>query len=159
MNIQEEIKGTTKDIRNDGKSPSEQDDKKPTARTSPLEKSLCVNRNDDLKDNRKSGIDSNPGREKEWKKKAKKTKEDIDIEFDTDDDVEGQLKNANDGKSEGKVRVKKKMVHHYEFSSEDKSGKQANPKIIKKTKDDHEKPRRNDEMITLLSPRKWHFPI
>ena len=36
-NIQEENKGITNDARNDGKNPSEQDDKKPTARTSPLE--------------------------------------------------------------------------------------------------------------------------
>ena len=42
MNIQEESKGITNDARNDGKNPSEQDDKKPTARTSPLEKSLPV---------------------------------------------------------------------------------------------------------------------
>ena len=58
-------------------------------RTSPSEKSLPINCNDDLKDYGESGIDSNPGREKEWKKKAKKTKEVIHIEFDTDDDVEG----------------------------------------------------------------------
>ena len=56
-----------------------------------------------------------------------------------DDDVEEQPKNANDGKAEGKVQVKKKMVHYYEFSSEDESRKQADPKKIKKTKDDHEK--------------------
>ena len=37
------------------------------------------------------------------------------------------------------------MVHYYEFSSEDESRKQANLKKIKKTKDDHEKPRENDE--------------
>ena len=49
------------------------------------------------------------------------------MEFDMDDDVKEQLKNANDGKTEEKVRVKKKMVHYYEFSSEDESGKQANP--------------------------------
>ena len=49
MNIQEESKGITKDARNDGRNPSEQHDKKPTARTSPLEKSLSVNHNDNLK--------------------------------------------------------------------------------------------------------------
>ena len=40
------------------------------------------------------------------------------MEFDTDDDVEEQPKNANDGKAEGKVQVKKKTVNYYEFSSE-----------------------------------------
>ena len=50
-----------------------------------------------------------------------------------DNDVEEQLKNTNDGKAEGKVRVKK-MVHYYEFSSEDESGKQANLKKLRKPK-------------------------
>ena len=45
-----------------------------------------------------------------------------------DDDVEVQLKNADDRKAVGKVQVKKKTVHYYEFSSEDESGKQAYPK-------------------------------
>ena len=73
-NIQEESESITKHARNDGKNPSKQDDKKPTARTSPLEKSLPINHNDDIKDYGESGIDNNPGREKEWKKKAKKMK-------------------------------------------------------------------------------------
>ena len=81
-------------------------------------------------------------------------KEVIHIEFDSSDDVEVQLKNTNDRNAEGKVRGKKKMVCYYEFSSEDKSGKQANLKKIKKTKDDHEKPRKMMKMIRLLSPRK-----
>ena len=51
-----------------------------------------------------------------------------------DDDVEVQPKNTNDGNAEGKVQVKKKMVHYYEFSSEDKSGKQANLKKLRKPK-------------------------
>ena len=51
-----------------------------------------------------------------------------------DDDMEEQLKNANDGKAEGKVQVKKKMVHYYEFSSKDESGKQANLKKSRKPK-------------------------
>ena len=61
-------------MHNDGKNPSKQDENKPTARTSPLEKCLPINRNDDIKDYGESGIDNNPGREEEWKKKAKKTK-------------------------------------------------------------------------------------
>ena len=105
MNIQAERHGTVKDACNDGKNPSEKDDKKPTAKTSPLEKSPPINCYDDLKEYGESGIDINQGRRKEWKKKGKKTKEVIDIEFDTDDDVEVQLKNANDGNTEGKVQV------------------------------------------------------
>ena len=44
------------------------------------------------------------------------------MEFNTDDDMEEQPKNANDVKVEGKVRVRKKTVHYYEFSSEDEEG-------------------------------------
>ena len=101
-------------------------------RTSPLEKSLPIKCNDDLKDYRESGIDNNPGRDKEWKKKTKNTKKVQHMEFDTDDDVEEQPTNAIDGKAEGKVRVKKKTVHYYEFSSKDKSGKQADLKKLRK---------------------------
>ena len=71
-------------------------------RTRPLEKSSPINHNDDLKDYRESGIENNKGREKEWKKKAKKIKEVIHIEFNTDNDEDVQLKNANDGKQKGK---------------------------------------------------------
>ena len=52
-------------------------------------------------------------------------KEVIHLEFNMDDEEEVQPKNANDGKTEGKVRVKKKTIHYYEFSSEDESRKQA----------------------------------
>ena len=102
-NIEEEKQGTVLDARNDGKNPSKQDDKKPTAKTSPLENSISVNCNDNLKDYGKSGIDNNPGRDKELKKKTKNTKKVVHMELDMDDDVEEQLKNANDVKVEGKV--------------------------------------------------------
>ena len=73
-NIQEEKQGTMIDTRNDGKNPSEQDDKKPTVKTSPLEKSISINHNNNFKDYGEYGIDNNPGRDKEWKKKTKNTK-------------------------------------------------------------------------------------
>ena len=130
MNIQERILGTMKNTQNNDKNPSEQDDKEPTAKTSHLEKSVSVNSNDNLKYYGESGIDNNPGRNKEWKKKIKNTKKVIHMEFDTDDDVEEQLNNANDVKAKRKVRVKKKTVHYYEFSSEDKEGEQSDPKEL-----------------------------
>ena len=58
----------------------------------------------------------------------------IHMEFHMDDDMEEQLKNTNDGKAEGKVQVKKKTVHSYEFSSEDESRKQADLKKLGKPK-------------------------
>ena len=74
------------------------------------------------------------------KKEDQKHKKIIHMEFNTDDDMEEQPKNANDVKAEGKVQVRKKMVHYYEFSSKDKEGEHADLKKIKKTKDDHENP-------------------
>ena len=58
------------------------------------------------------------------------------MEFDTDDDMAEQSKNTNDVKAEGKVQVRKKMVHYYERSD---------PKKVKETQDDHEHPSKNDE--------------
>ena len=49
MNIQAETQGIEKDACNDGKNPSKQVDKKATAKTSPFEKSLPVNHNDNIK--------------------------------------------------------------------------------------------------------------
>ena len=114
-NIQEGKLDTTKNAQDNSKNPSKQDDKKPTVKTSPLEKSNSVNNNDNLKAYGESGIDGNPGRNKEWKKKIKNMKNIIHMEFNMDDDVEEQLKNTNDVNVEGKVRVRKKTVHYYEF--------------------------------------------
>ena len=69
----------------------------------------------------------------------------IHMEFELDDDVAEQSKNTNDVKAEGKVRVTKKTVHYYEFSSEEEEGEHADPKKIKKTLDGHENPSKNDE--------------
>ena len=153
-NIQEGKPGTMKNEQNNGMNPSEQDDKKPTAKTSPLDKAISINSNDNLKDYGESGIDNNPGRDKEQKKKIKNTKKVIHMEFDMDDDTEEQPKNANDVKVEGKVRVKKKMVHYYEFSSEDKEGEQANPKKLRKPKMTTKIYVKMMKKIKLLSPRK-----
>ena len=132
-NIQEKIKGTISDARNDGKNSSENEDKKLTVRTRPLEKSCPINPNDDLNDYGESGIENNQERKKEWKKVAKKMKEVIHIEFNTDDDKKVQIKNAKDRNTEGKVQIKKKMIHYYEFSSKDKSRNQAQLKKFEKT--------------------------
>ena len=81
-------------------------------------------------------------------------KEVIHIEFDMDNDEEVQLKNANDGKTEGKVQVIKKMIHYYEFSSEDESGKQAELKKIKNPKTITKIQGKMMNLTKLLSPRK-----
>ena len=67
------------------------------------------------------------------------------MEFESDDDMAEPSKNANNAKKEGKVRVTKKTVHYYEFSSEEEEGMHANPKNNEKTHDDHENSREKDE--------------
>ena len=81
-------------------------------------------------------------------------KEVIHIELDTDDDVEMQLKNANDRKVQGKVQVKKETIHYYECRSEDESRKQAELKKLKNTKDDHANQDKMMNLTRLLSTRK-----
>ena len=154
MNIQEGKLGTMKNARDNSKNPSKQNNKKPTVKTSPLEKSVSINSNDNLKAFGESGIDDNHGRDKEQKKKTKNTKKVTHMEFDTDDDMEEQLKNANDVKVELNVQVRKKTVHYYEFSSKDKEGEHADPKKLKKPKMPTKIHVKMMKKIRLLSPRQ-----
>ena len=76
------------------------------------------------------------------------------MEFESDDDVAEPLKNAANAKKEGKVRVKKKTVHYYEFSSDEEEGAHADPKknekpmLIKRIRT------KKVKMIKHLSPMK-----
>ena len=67
------------------------------------------------------------------------------MEFDLDDDVDEQTKNSSNAKTEGKVRVKKKITHYYEFSSDEEEGKRADLKKGQKTQEGHENQVKNDE--------------
>ena len=141
MNIPESKLGTTKNVQESSKNTGEQDDKK----CSPLEKSDPVTSNDNLNAYGEPGRDDNPEKGKEWKKNTWSTRKIIHMEFETDDDMAEQSKNANDVKVEGKVRIRKKTVHYYEFSSEEEEGEHANPPKDKKTQDCHENPSKKDE--------------
>ena len=76
------------------------------------------------------------------------------MEFESDDDVGEQSKNANDVKVEGKVRVRKKTVHYYEFSSEEEEGEHADPKKLRKPKMATRIQAKMMKMIKLLFPMK-----
>ena len=67
------------------------------------------------------------------------------MEFESDDDVDEQMKNSSNVKLEGKVRVKKKITHYYELSSDEEEGKSADPKKVQTTQEGHEKQDKNDE--------------
>ena len=58
----------------------------------------------------------------------------IHMEFESDDDMDEQAKNSSDAKVEGKVQVRKKIVHYYELSSDEEEGKHADLKKLRKPK-------------------------
>ena len=91
---------------------------------------------------------------KECKTNPWQTRKIIYMEFESDDDVAEQMKNANDAKAEVKVRVTKKTVHYYEFSSEEEEGEHADPKKSRKPKMATRIQAKMMTMIRLLSPMK-----
>ena len=82
---------------------------------------------------------------KEHRKNTWQMRKIVHMEFESDDDVDKQAKNSSDVKAEGKVRVRKKIIHYYEISSDKEKGKHADPKKVKKTQDGHENQHKNDE--------------
>ena len=141
MNIPEGKLDSMKNVRDSSKNLGKQDDKK----CSPLEKSDLVTSNDNLNAYGESDRDDKTEKGEERKKNTWRTRKIIQMEFESDDDVAEHLKNANDAKMEGKVRVTKKTVHYYEFSSKEEEGEHADPKKIKKTQDGYKNPSKNDE--------------
>ena len=131
----------TKTTRDSSKTSGKQDGKQ----SSPLENPDQVTSNDKLNAYGESESDAKTKKGKERKTNTWQTRKIIHMEFESDDDVAEQLKNANHAKKEGKVRVTKKMIHYYEFSSEEEEGAHAGPKKIEKTHDDHENSSKKDE--------------
>ena len=67
------------------------------------------------------------------------------MELELDDDMDEQTKNSRNVKAEGKVLVKKKTIHYYEFSSDEEKGKRVVQKKVVKIQDGHENQEKNDE--------------
>ena len=120
-----------KNVQDSSKNTSEQDDKK----CSPLEKSDQVTSNGKLNAYGESDRDDDLEKVKERKKNTWRMRKTMHMEFESDDDVEEQAKNSSDAKAEGKVRVRKKIVHYYEISSDEEEGKRTDPQKIKETQD------------------------
>ena len=76
------------------------------------------------------------------------------MEFDMDDDMEEQPKKANDVMAEGKVRVRKKMVHYYEFSRQMRKESTPTQKKLRKPKMTSTIQVKMMKKIRLLSPMK-----
>ena len=131
---------TAKNVRDSSKNTSEPDDKK----CSPLEKTDQVTSNVKLNAYGESDRDEDPKKAKEHRKNTWRTRKIIHMEVKSDHDVDEQVKNSSDAKAEGKVQVRKKMIHYYEISSDEEEGKHTDPKKVKKTQDGHKNQQKND---------------
>ena len=141
MNIPEGTLETTEYVRNPSKNTNKEEDKKP----SPVEKTDQVTSNDQLNAYAESDRDKDSKKAKEFQKNTWQMRKIIHMEFESDNDVDEQVKNSSNVKAEGKVRVKKKIIHNYEISSDEEEGKHADPKKVKKTQEGHEIQEKNDE--------------
>ena len=128
-------------VRDSSKNTNEEDDRKP----SPVEKTDQITSNVQLNDYKQSDREEDSKKAREAKKNIWRTRKIIHMEFDSDDDVDEQMKNNSNVKTEGKVRVKKKIIHYYEFSSDEEEGKRADPKKVQKIQEDHKNQAKNEE--------------
>ena len=160
-NMPESTLKTTENVRDPSKNTNEEDDKKP----SPIEKTSQATSNDQLNAYEESDRDEDSKQAEEFKRNTWRMPKIIHMELESDDDVDEQAKNSSNVKAEGKVQVKKKIIHYYEISSDEEEGKHADPKKVKKTQEGHENQEKNDENdqalvsieMTLSSIRKDIF--
>ena len=132
---------TSKNVQDSSKNTNEEDDRKPN----PVEKTDQITSNVQLNAYEESDREDDSKKAQEAKKNTWRMRKIIHMEFDLDDDVDEQTKNSRNFKMEGKVRVKKKIIHYYEFSSDKEEGKRTDPKKAQKTQEDHENQDKNDE--------------
>ena len=130
-----------KNARDSSKNSSEKDGKP----SSLLEKPDQLIRKDTLNAYGKSKTDDKREKGEERTTNTWRTRKIIHMEFESDDDVAEPLKNAETATKEGKVQVTKKMVHYYEFSSDEEEAEHADPEKNKKTHVDHENSKKQGE--------------
>ena len=132
---------TSKNVRDHSENTNEEDDRKP----SPVEKTDQITSYVQLNAYEESDREDDLKKAQEAKKNTWRMRKIIHMEFESDDDVDEPTKNYSNVKVEGKVRVKKKIILYYEFSSDEEEGKHANLKKVKKTQDGHENQEKNNE--------------
>ena len=98
---------------------------------SPVEKTNQITSNVQLNAYEESDREDDSRKAQKAKKNTWRTRKIIHIEFDSDDDVDEQTKNSRNSKTEGKVRVKNKIIHYYEFSSDEEEGKRRPEKKLR----------------------------
>ena len=105
MNMPECTLESSENVRESSKNTNEEDDRKP----SPVEKTDQITSNIQLNNYEESDREEDSKKVREAKKNIWRTRKIIHTEFDLDDDVDEQMKNSSNVKTEGKVRVKKKL--------------------------------------------------
>ena len=105
MNMPECTLETSENVRDSSKNTNEEDDRKP----SPVEKTDQITSNVQLNAYEESEREVNLKKAHEAKQNTWRTRKIIHMEFDSDDDMDEQTKNSRNLKTEGKVRVKKKL--------------------------------------------------
>ena len=141
MNMPECTLETSENVRDSSKNTNEEDDRKP----SPVEKTDQITSNVQLNAYEEDERETTSKKAHEAKKNTWRTRKIIHMEFDSDDDMDKQTKNSRTLKTEGKVRVKKKSIHYYEFSSDEEEGKHADPKKAQTTQKGHQNQDKNNE--------------
>ena len=131
----------TKNAQDSSKNSSEQDGKP----SSLLAKPNQLIRKDTLNAYGKSKTDDKKKKGEERTTNTWRTQKITHMEFESDDDVAELLQNAKTTKKEGKVRVTKKTIHYYEFSSDEEEAEHADPKKNEKTHVDHENSQKQGE--------------
>ena len=132
--------GNQRNVQDPSKNTNEEEDRKPRG----VEKTNQITSNVQLNAYEESDSKKDPKKAQEAIKNTWRMRKIIHMEFESDDDVDEQTKNSRNVKTEGKVRVKKKIIHYYEFSSDEEEGKHADPEKVKKTQDGHGSQERND---------------
>ena len=136
----------TKKTRDSSKNSGKQDGKA----SSLLEKPDQLIRKDTLIAYGESKTDDKKEKGEECTTNTWRTRKIIHMEFESDDDVAEPLKNTNNAKKERKVQLTKKMVHYYEFTSDEEEGAHVDPKKNEKTHADHKnssKKAENDQAL------------
>ena len=98
---------TSENVQDRSKNTNEEDDRKP----SPVEKTDQITSNVQLNAYEESDREEDLKKAQEAKKNIWRMRKIIHMEFELDDDVDEQMKNSRNVKTEGKIRVKKKIIH------------------------------------------------
>ena len=101
---------------------------------SPIEKTDQVTSNDQLNAYEESDRDEDSKKVKEFKKNTWRTRKIVHMEFESDDDVDQQAKNSSNVKTEGKVRVKKRLYTIMELVVMKRKESMQTRKMLRKPK-------------------------